>query len=90
MRNRVIPFCLLVVAAIVLFTSLLAVVYVWRVVEAAYFDKGAESGDEPSEAPWPMVAAAWALAIACIIFGLTTDLTVGIAREAATLLLGAS
>ena len=73
-------------AVLVLATSLLAVIYVWRVLEAAWF-AAPEAGTELREAPWPMVAACVALAGACVLFGLTTDLTVGIAREAAAMLL---
>ena len=79
------------VAALVAATSLLAAVYVWRVVEAAYFAEpaAAGAGAEPAEAPWPMVASCWALAAACVAFGLTTDLTIGVAGRAAAALLGA-
>ncbi len=75
------------VAIIVMATSLMAVVYVWRVVEAAYFAEP-EANHEIAEAPWPMVTATWILAIACILFGLTTDLTIGVAQSAAVMLLG--
>ncbi len=74
-------------AVVVLAASLMAVVYVWRVVEAAYF-AAPDGGTEVPEAPWPMVGACWVLAGACIVFGLTTDLTVGIAGRAAAMLLG--
>jgi multicomponent Na+:H+ antiporter subunit D len=75
------------VAVVVLVTSLMALVYVWRVVEVAYFAEPDTPG-EVAEAPWPMVAATWALAGATLVFGLTTDFTVGVAREAAAMLLG--
>jgi len=75
------------VAIVVMATSLMAVVYVWRVVEAAYFAEP-EVNHEVTEAPWPMVTAAWVLAGACVVFGLTTDLTIGVAEDAAAMLLG--
>ena len=39
------------------------------------------------EAPLGMLAPAWVLAVAAIFFGLATDWTYGVAREAAELLL---
>lgn len=75
------------IAVVVMITSLMAVVYVWRVVEAAWFMEPATHHDI-QEAPWPMVTAAWILAGACVVFGLYTDLTVGVAEIAAAMLLG--
>jgi len=77
------------VAVLVLVGSLLAIVYVWRVVEAAYFQSPDESGaDEVGEAPVGLLLAAWVLLGATLVLGVYTDLTVGVAREAATTLLG--
>ena len=75
------------VAVVVVVTSLMALAYVWRVVEVAYFAEP-DTASEVEEAPWPMVGAAWVLAGSCLVFGLFTDLTVGVAREAAAMLLG--
>ena len=76
-------------AALIVATSLMAVVYVWRMVEAAWFTGPAPAAAVP-EAPWPMVGACWLLAGACVVFGLATDLTIGVAARAAALLLGAA
>jgi multicomponent Na+:H+ antiporter subunit D len=76
------------IAVIVMITSLMAVVYVWRVVEAAYFEEP-DTSIEIKEAPWPMVASAWVLAAACVVFGLATELTIGTAEQAARMMLGA-
>ena len=35
-----------------------------------------------------MLAATWTLAGGCVVFGMWTDLTVGVARDAARVLLG--
>lgn len=78
------------IAVVLLLSSLLAVVYVWRVVEAAYFQEPTGRSAEATEAPWPMVATTWVLAGACLYFGIDTDLTVGVAEQAARALLGAS
>jgi multicomponent Na+:H+ antiporter subunit D len=74
-------------AALVVLTSLIAVAYVWRFVEAAYL---AEPGPEAAraEAPLPMLACAWLLVAACLWFGFDTSFTVEGARRAAALMLG--
>ena len=75
------------IALLALLSSLLAVVYVWRVVEVAYFQRM----DEPApvkEAPWPMQVSMWVLTGATLYFGLQTDLTVRVAQRAAMGLLG--
>ncbi len=75
------------VAALVLVTSLLAVIYIWRVVEVAYF-KPAPEGQALQEAPLALLIPTWALALANLYFGLETSLNVGVARLAAQSLLG--
>ncbi|MDG4551327.1 MAG: monovalent cation/H+ antiporter subunit D family protein [Candidatus Contendobacter sp.] len=75
------------VAVLVLVTSLLAVIYVWRVVEVAYF-KPAPEGQAPREAPLALLVPTWALALANLYFGLDTSLNAGVARLAAQGLLG--
>ncbi len=80
------------VAAVVLFSSLLAAVYVWRVVEVAYFHEppAVEGEGSITEAPLSLLLPMWALVIAIFYFGITTDVTAGIARMAAESLLGIS
>ena len=75
------------VAALVLATSLLAVIYIWRVVEVAYF-KPAPEGRAVREAPLALLFPTWALALANLYFGLDTSLNAGVARLAAQGLLG--
>ena len=80
------------VAAAMLLASLVAVAYVWKMIESAYFrapsgEAGAGAGVR--EAPWSMVAAAWLLAGANVWFGLDTSLPIGVARRAADALVGA-
>ena len=75
------------VALLVLLTSLLAVVYIWRVVEVAYFQP-APKGRATGEAPLTLLAPTWTLALANLYFGLDTSLNVGVARRAAETLLG--
>lgn len=74
-------------AVVVLVGSLLALIYVWRLVEAAYFQPS-PAGEERQEAPLQLLLPVWVLILANIYFGIHTDLTVGIAQQAAKLLLG--
>jgi multicomponent Na+:H+ antiporter subunit D len=70
-------------AALVVASSLLAVVYVWRFVEVAYFKPPAADGGSIREAPPSMLALGWLLIAACVYFGLHTELTLGGAADAA-------
>jgi multicomponent Na+:H+ antiporter subunit D len=75
-------------AALVVLTSLIAVAYVWRFVEAAYLAEPAEGAARAAEAPLPMLVLAWVLVAACVWFGFDTSFTVDGARRAAALMLG--
>jgi len=75
------------VAAVVLVGSLLAVVYVWKVVEVAYFRR-VSPGTEIREAPLALLVPTWALVLANFWFGIDANLTVDVATRAATALLG--
>ena len=71
--------------AIILVSSLMAVVYVWRIVEAAWF--GEHTG-EPAPAVSPtLVAVAWLAALANLYFGLVPELPLSLSGAAATELL---
>jgi multicomponent Na+:H+ antiporter subunit D len=76
----------LLVAAI-LASSLLAIAYVWRLVEAAYFR--APVRDDVQEAPWSLLVPTWLLVVANVWLGVDTRLTVGLAEQGARALLGA-
>jgi multicomponent Na+:H+ antiporter subunit D len=71
--------------AVIVATSLIAVAYVWRIVEAAYL-RPAE-GPSFREAPPGMLVAALAMAALCVYFGFDTSFSVGGAADAAELLL---
>ena len=78
------------VAVLVVLSSLLAVVYVWRVVEVVYF-RPAAGGDAQAvrEAPLDMLIPVWILIAATVYFGLgLPPQPVGVAGRAAALLLG--
>lgn len=77
------------VAAAILAASLLTVVYIWRVVEAAWFKVPVQSPTaNTGEVPLSMLLPTWALIIANLYFGIDTSLTVGVATQAAEWLLG--
>ena len=79
-------------AVLILLGSLLAVVYIWKVVEVLYF----QSSDVDSqtikikEAPLSMLIPVWVIILANIYFGVNASLTTGIARQTAVYLLGGS
>ncbi|MFL2668568.1 MAG: monovalent cation/H+ antiporter subunit D family protein [Alphaproteobacteria bacterium] len=77
-------------AALVLISSLLAVVYVWRVVEVAYLKPIPENATKIEDAPPAMLIPTWLLIGASIYYGINTELTVGVAKQAAQQLLGVS
>lgn len=75
------------VFAIVL-SSLLALAYVWRFVEAAYFRPPPAVSAQRRELPVSMAIPAWLMVLASLYFGIETSVTVGSASQAATMLLG--
>ena len=72
--------------AVILIGSLLAVVYVGKVIETLYFKPAAESNLAIKEAPMLLLIPAWVLVLANLYFGLETDLTVGVAEQAVQML----
>jgi len=77
-----------IAVAVILIGSLLAVVYVGKLIEALYFKPITETGKNVSEAPMLLLVPTWILVIANIYFGLDTTLTVGVAEKATAILLG--
>lgn len=77
---------------VIVLGSLMAVVYIWRIIEAAWFATPAEpqqgEGAIEGEAPLAMLLVTWAAALANIVFGLFTDVPRQLAADAATSLLG--
>lgn len=78
------------VAALVLLGSLLAIVYVWRIVETAYFNEPPAGRESVEEAPLGFLIPVWLLVSANIYFGLDTRLSVQVAQAAAQSLFGVS
>ena len=76
------------VAAVVLASSLLALAYVGRIVEAAYFHPPTARTAKASDPPALLLVPSWVLVAACVYFGIHTDATIGIAQGIAQSLLG--
>lgn len=76
------------VAVLVLLGSLLAIVYVWRIVEVAYFQQPDPEAGPVREAPLMFLIPVWVLVLANIYFGIDTSLSVGVAQAAAQSLFG--
>ncbi|HJO87564.1 MAG TPA: monovalent cation/H+ antiporter subunit D family protein, partial [Rhodospirillales bacterium] len=75
------------VAGLILISSLLAVIYFWKIVEVVYFKPRPQDAPLIHEAPLAMLIPMWVLVGANFYFGLDTDITVGSAKAAATLLI---
>jgi multicomponent Na+:H+ antiporter subunit D len=76
------------VTVLVLLGSLLALVYVWRLVEAAYLQPAPAGAGPVAEAPWSMLLPVWLLVGANFYFGLYTEVNVGLAGRIAGTLVG--
>ncbi|MBE0621230.1 MAG: monovalent cation/H+ antiporter subunit D family protein [Burkholderiales bacterium] len=74
-------------AALIVASSLIAVAYVWRFVEVAYFRAPAPAAAGLAEAPVSMLIPAWIMVAGCVYFGLDTGYTLDGARLAAQVLL---
>lgn len=75
-------------AVVVLAGSLLALVYVWRLLETIYFKPAPESAAEVREGPCSLVIGAWILIGASLYFGIDASLTSELAGKAAKALMG--
>ena len=74
-------------AGVIVVSSLLAVLYIGRIVEVAWFRDPAPDLDNIKPIPVEMAAITWVLAIATIYFGFFTEITAGVAGQAAQVLL---
>lgn len=76
------------VAILILFGSLLAIIYLWRVVEVAYFRAPNKDNESVKEAPLGILIPTWILVLANVYFGVDTRINVQIAQLAAENLFG--
>jgi len=75
-------------AALILLSSLLAVIYVWRVFEVAYLRPSPAGVRAPNEVPLSMLLPTWLLALAGLYFGTHATFTLDLAHTAAQHLMG--
>jgi multicomponent Na+:H+ antiporter subunit D len=75
---------------LIVVSSMIAVVYVGRVVEVAWFREPSEFAKKASDPPWSMLAPLLVLAAATIYFGIDTEASAAIARKIAETLVGGS
>lgn len=76
------------VAALILLGSILAIIYVWRIVEVAYFKEPLVADESVKDAPLLFLLPIWTLIIANIYFGIDTRFSVQVAQAAAMSLFG--
>ncbi|MFK7795020.1 MAG: monovalent cation/H+ antiporter subunit D family protein [Gammaproteobacteria bacterium] len=74
-------------AVIVLFTSLLSVIYIWRVIEQMYFREPSEGCANIKEAPPLLLACTWVMVLTTLYFGIDSRYPVEMATAAAEALL---
>ena len=77
------------VSILIVLSSLLAVIYVWRVIETLYLKQPA-TDVAYKEAPLSMLIPMWIMALACIYFGFATDIILTASQTAAEGLLNGS
>lgn len=74
-------------ALALLLTSLIAVMYVWKVIEAAWFRELPPANQGVREVPLSLLAPTWVLVAANLWFGIDTRFSAGLAARAAEWLL---
>ena len=72
-----------VLIIVIVVGSLLAVAYVWRVVEAAWFMPPPAEGAATREAPLELLSVTWIAALANLYFGIFTEIPVSLSTMAA-------
>jgi multicomponent Na+:H+ antiporter subunit D len=81
-----------VLVAVILVSSLMAVVYIWRIVENLYFlapiQSDSQSDRQTSEAPLQLLLVTLLVALLNIFFGLFPGIPLALANSTATLLMG--
>ncbi len=73
---------------LIVITSMMAVYYIWRVIEAAWMQERPAGSPAVREAPLALLAPTWLMVALNFYFGIDTRLTVGASTAAAEALLG--
>ncbi|MGB5457422.1 MAG: monovalent cation/H+ antiporter subunit D family protein [Gammaproteobacteria bacterium] len=74
------------ITLVILLGSLLAVIYMWKIIEVMFFRPASDSIVEVKEAPVSLLLPMWTLVLANLYFGINTELTVNVADSAVGLL----
>lgn len=77
-----------ILTIIILISSLLAVVYTWRLIERAYFQPRPQGAPAIKEAPLSLLIPTWILIGANLFFGIHSEHSTELASSAAKLLIG--
>ena len=77
-----------IVAGLIVVSSLLAVIYFWKVIESAYFQAAPKGMTKITEVPLSMLIPMWIMIGSNFYFGIDTDFTVSAAMDAAKSLIG--
>ncbi|MBX2857495.1 MAG: monovalent cation/H+ antiporter subunit D family protein [Cellvibrionaceae bacterium] len=76
--------------AVIVIGSLMAVVYIWRIVEQAYFQAPSNPAAPAAEAPLTLLVVTWVAVLANVYFGLQPALPLALSSSAAAALMGAT
>ncbi len=76
-------------AVLVVVSSLLALVYIGRVIEVAWFHEPSAALSEVEEAPWSMQVPTWGLVAVAVVFGVGGGWPTELAARAAAAVMGA-
>ena len=76
------------IAILIVVSSLLAVIYIWKIVEVAYLENDVDQEQVSKEVPISMLVPLWVLVILNFYFGIDADLTTWVARNVAETFLG--
>jgi multicomponent Na+:H+ antiporter subunit D len=74
-------------ALVMVVSSILAVFYIWRIIDAVYFSPPGANTENVKEAPVIMLAPLWALAGASVYFGIDSSFPASVAGKAAAIVL---
>ncbi len=75
---------------LIVISSLMAVVYTWRIIERAYFQERPAGAAPVTEAPLSLLIPAWTIIAANLYFGINSGLSTDLASSAAKMLFGGS
>ena len=77
----------IMLVVVILISSMMAMAYVWKVIEMAYFGESLANATPPHEAPNALLIVTWVAALSNIYYGISTSLPVTLASTAAESLL---